>query len=462
MSRLVALKLAALLLGSFFLEGVAVASLLHGTRFLPALWCLGWVVLCAVAPWWLWRHWQAGGVRVRCACAVLMAWLVASAVAAATLSRPVLLQLQGSSSQGALQTSVQDAGRTLQLRGGLAPGDAERLKEALSPTVLRLDLALGGGSLAEAQEVAQLVRQQGLATRAAGECDGACVLVFLAGAERYLLPAGRLGLQGLSAPVLNPLWQHGFRYWLGKRYAEAGLPTKLVQRLVQAPAPRHWVAERFDLRSEGVLSGTPFALDIALPPLPGAVPSEYQDALLAHDTWQALSRRYPQELASLPALLAEVHVAEGPEVLQSGLRDLAMRLLLQQLSTASIELRLVYLNLLAEQLAALQSDAQCQALLTPLADVRLMQGLALGLREAQWMQDASLEALAAPKPLRPIELEVLRRSLGSNAWQLLPRLWAPGGQTSPLGCDAARDLIGQVQALSAAPRKLALRRLFDR
>lgn len=168
-------------------------------------------------------------------------------------------------------------GRQLMIKGAIEPGDYERfaarlaglvtgdLPEVQNPDLLwTVKLDSPGGDLAEAMRVGRLLRRAMAVTevdyrfarrpdgvydfarsgelvcldgegRLAGchqemmeaECAGACLLVWLAGAERHA-SAGRLGLHGLAGSRDGSL-----RTYL----AEMGVPGDWAERMVTAEPP---------------------------------------------------------------------------------------------------------------------------------------------------------------------------------------------------------------------------------
>jgi len=364
----------------------------------------------------------------------------------------------------ALQLERDATGRSLRLSGGMAPGSAQRLAQALAqhPPVL-VELALSGGAAAEAQAMAEQLRASGLPLRLVGPCQRECLLLFLAGAQRQALPEGRLELQRLASPGLNPFWAHWLHQAQARRDRRAGLPEDWA-RLQTGTAAPHW--QRFDteqLRLAGLLSQQDFVHDTALPAR--ALPAELEQALRTHGGWRALEQRFPGLLASTAAQMhaaqteAEARQAPGTEAARRAADAQLQAHYAPLLSQAGLPLQLQYLPLLEALLEPLSESADCRALLAGDFSLRRRLPAPAVAREAEWME-AAARAGVAPEPLRPLsarEQEVLRRSMGDALHPLLPRL----RPSSPrLDCSAARKLLRGVQELPLAQRRLALRQLF--
>jgi len=86
---------------------------------------------------------------------------------------------------------------TVDLRGAIAPGDAQRIVAELrriSPAVVTLDSP--GGSVADALDIGRALRSLEARTQITGEsvCLSACPYIFVGGQERIIDEGGRLGV----------------------------------------------------------------------------------------------------------------------------------------------------------------------------------------------------------------------------------------------------------------------------
>ncbi len=449
-------------------DGLACWGLLRGGAVPALLWMLLQALLLLGAWGWLLvqlRKQPLAGWQTGSALLLALAFSANAFWGASSFFSTALSQLHTPAQSPLLRIEQLDNGRTLRLQGPLQSGDAARLLARMraEPALLRLDLALQGGATPEARQLAAFVAQRGLQTRLVGRCERDCALVFLAGSKRQVLPQGLLALQRLDAPSLNPIWVHGLRLAQRQLYLEAGLPATLVTKLLLSPAPYLRDTAARELQLTGVIGQTRFPLDVDLPPEPGASSSEYQQALSSNSYWLTLERRFPGlgALAAERMLAARAQGAPEEAALQAA-QALAVAGMQQMLAKLGPELRLMYLQLLDAQLAALQEDSDCQALLAGDAAVRRRLPLELNQREADWIDTAALEPVAeqALRRFSSLEAEVLRRAVGLSRLQDLARLWGPDAGSRP-GCASARRSLGQLLALPGPQRNLALRRVFD-
>lgn len=91
--------------------------------------------------------------------------------------------------------SVAEDGRAATLSGPIELGVTERFRALLArhPGVTEIRLESEGGNIYEARGLAALIRRNGLATIAVGDCTSACTTVFIGGLDRRLQAGARLG-----------------------------------------------------------------------------------------------------------------------------------------------------------------------------------------------------------------------------------------------------------------------------
>lgn len=412
-----------------------------------------------------WRQWGARGLVGVAAAGVL-------AMAGLNLA-PRLFEigalLVGHDPLGTATASLSADGRRLHVKGPLGLGSATRVRALLdaSPQLRWVVLESTAGRLPEALKLAEAVRARGLPTRAAGECSGVCPIVFLAGSRRQLLPGARLGLQRLSAGGYNPPYQDLLNRELRQRLASAGLTPHLVTKTLATPPPHVWYPEGDELAAAGLVSVPERPLDVELPGPLGATVADYAEALSASPLWQAVERRFP----GVQALAAE-HMgaasAQGADAVQAAGHEVVAALLPPLLVQASPETRWLFTELLLAQMNALVAiDPEiCRQLLLGDAAAHRRLPRELAWREAAWLLGALGEAPRGTPARRPnpLELEVIRRTLGQRAPQHLAMLWRPT-VTPPAGepdCDRGRAMLTELATLAAPQRRLALRLMFER
>jgi hypothetical protein len=146
----------------------------------------------------------------------------------------------------------------LVLTGDLGPGSTERLARALAqhPQVRRLRMESPRGLVTEAMAMGRQVQDLGLDTSVGERCVGACAIVFMAGAGRWLAPEGQLAFHQTHAPVLPFLRRFGLA---DERvlafYLEQGVPLHLAEAMVSAPSHQVWVPDGDTLLVLGIRRG---------------------------------------------------------------------------------------------------------------------------------------------------------------------------------------------------------------
>ncbi len=465
---------------------------------------LGWPLLLLVLLWALTGVWRAAGRQrwtsarrqgVAATAATTAATTpagaavkaAARAVAARTLMSLVLLAgvlhvglnigpgllergalVMGSEPLGALDARVSSDGRRLHLKGPLGLGAAARVQALLagSPNLRWVAIESTSGRLSEALQIADLVRERGLPTRASGECSDVCPFVFLAAAQRHLLPGARLGLHRLSAGSFNPPFQGLVNREFRVRLIAAGLTRHLATKAIATPPTAMWYPDGDELAAAGLVNLPERPLDVDLPGLQGAALADYVEALSASPLWQALERRFG---GAQIAAAARMHAAggDGADAVQAAGHEVVAALLPAVLSQASHETRWLFTEILLAQIDALRllDAAACRDLLLgdPVAHRRLPPALAW--RQAQWLLGALGEAPRSTPPRRPttLELEVIRRTLGSRAPAQLDQLWRPAVPTATEpDCRVAHALLYELGSLPAPERRLALRLMYER
>ena len=377
--------------------------------------------------------------------------------------------IAGRDPQGQATLQVSAEGRSARLQGHIGHGDAKRIQAALlaAPGVYLLELDSVGGRFHEARAVADAVRQRGLQTRVTGACDGACAWVFLAGKGRQLMPSLSLGLYPLEVAAANPLMHLLARHWSAAEYRSMGMNRNHVFGAMSGSAAKPWRLDDEALALAG-LSGVPGRpLDATPPPRAGARRAEFVAALHSNSAWRVLEQRRPGLLAEAAQRMADAQAAgANDESLQVAAQRLIEPLLNSLLREVGYTLHEPYLALLSDQLAAAKPSgpAACQALLAGNTVARRALPPALVARETRWLLEAAREPPTAGKGrLNALEMEVVRKSLGSRAPAVLSGLFqAPGGEARADACDRPVALIAEINLLPPGARVLATRLIFDR
>jgi hypothetical protein len=134
-----------------------------------------------------------------------------------------------------------DLGVVLKLRGDVRGGDSRRLKAILqNGSIVGLQIRSTGGSLEGGLDIAQVVRDKGLAVYASKVCDSACAFIFFAAKERYVGRRCKIGVHSVS----NDRGRQRLRY----------RPDIAASSRTRSAAFRHW-QDRCDTTGQDDLSG---------------------------------------------------------------------------------------------------------------------------------------------------------------------------------------------------------------
>lgn len=158
-----------------------------------------------------------------------------------------------------LTLTITPDGGTLHLIGEIPIAARAQVAPILSehPEITQLELSSPGGNIRAARGLANLVLAFQLDTHVAKACSSACTLVFMAGAQRSLAPAARLGFHGydLLVPSGHPSidiekeMQTDAAYFLGR-----GLLPGFVDQVFDVSPDSMWFPTRHDLIAAGVIS----------------------------------------------------------------------------------------------------------------------------------------------------------------------------------------------------------------
>lgn len=474
---LVALPLLAAVLGLAMQVNVHGSLLSLGSAALLLVWALLLVSLC----WAVVGCWRAASAYARSgsdprralaahAALIMLAGLVLYASLFDVLPRVgQYLQLAGGSDPlgNAAITLSEDGGR-LTLQGPLGRGDgAEFMRIASGAKRLRvLELASPGGRLAEAQRMADFVREHGLRTRVTGSCEGVCALIFLAGTERQIVPAATVSLSGAATGLLSPLLAGPVAVELASRYRALGLPESFIARLLQTGPGARWQVARTQWEDAGLVDPAPATLDIALP-APGASDAGFEivEQLRGHPTWYWLNRYLPGLIDAAAERMVAALAQGDAGLVQAEGQALVGALLPRLLQTASNELRVAYLAIWSDQLKSARAlgPQQCAALLAGQAGVKRELDEALIGREGAWLVQAAMQGEGPDfRPVNANEQVVLQHRLGERAPAILAGLFQAGrkGQRRQ-DCDRSIEILALVQALPLNLRQVAARAIFQ-
>nr|WP_316642555.1 RDD family protein [uncultured Roseateles sp.] len=443
---------------------------------------IGWPLMLAIDVWCIVGAWRAAAAYRQIGGAALWAHLarlclalgalqtLASALIGFAPQAGEFLQMaRGIDPIGQAALKLSDDGRTLRLEGPIGMGDATRLQRLLATTpqpVRLVELASPGGRVHEAQRMVALVRKAGANTRAVGGCESACTLVFLAGAQRQLMPGAQLGFHRASSGTYNPVFDEVANQHLAGTYRDMGLPESFITRTLRTPAHSMWYPGSEELASHALIAALPQTLAVTLPGDGTASAVEFKEALRGNPAWYRLETRYPGILTEAAVRMHGARTAGGDDAAQqtAALQVLAGHMP-GMLLGVSAEMRHRYLLVLRAQLQAAQAggDGLCQALLAGQLNQRRHLSAVLQARETAWLIAAADEPAPRrlPGPPSALELEVVRRDLSVPVPGLLQGVWGVAAGRPARSCAQVIQALDEVAALPVAQRELAQRLMFQ-
>lgn len=268
---------------AYWINSVAVAGVLTGIFYLigegditkhfdirmAGWWALGIIALSFLTGLWssigVWRsadaHVARGGTSGWAGAAKVVVVLgLLRLVGSAFQSIPMVEQSVslafGHDTMPASQLRVLDRATEVEIGGGISFGTANALATILdaTPTIRLVQLNNVGGWIDEGLKLGELVEARKLATYTARECDSACLLVFMAGTDRYLGSKGKLGFHQASvAGQGGPDAESGtqaFRDALARR----GVPQEFISHALSTPPSGMWYPTHEELLAAHVIT----------------------------------------------------------------------------------------------------------------------------------------------------------------------------------------------------------------
>jgi hypothetical protein len=232
-------------------------------------WALGVLLLSFAISLWaavgVWRsaekHVSRGGrsgwaTLARVLVAVGLLHLVATVTTQAPLINQSLLLAFGHDTMPPSQLHVVNHGTEVEIAGGLSFGTSDALKTILdaTPTVHLVQLNNTGGWIAEGEKLGALVEARKLATYTARECDSACLLVFMAGDDRYIGSRGKLGFHEASRTGARGEAARDGTDAMRAALERKGVPDTFISRAFSTPASSMWYPTTTELLEAHVVT----------------------------------------------------------------------------------------------------------------------------------------------------------------------------------------------------------------
>jgi len=152
--------------------------------------------------------------------------------------------------------TLDEVGKTLEVKGPLSAGVADRLDEVLKSAsgVQTVLLDSDGGRIFEALRMADLIRERGLDTRVEQNCASACTLILLAGKERSAHKFAQIGFHQPDFPGLSDEEKNGIIADNRNDYINAGIGPDFLDKALSTPPAEMWYPTHADMVDAGVLT----------------------------------------------------------------------------------------------------------------------------------------------------------------------------------------------------------------
>ncbi len=250
-------------------------------------------------------------------------------------------------------------GTEAEITGGIKYGLANDFEKILSASrrIRVVHLNSIGGRVGEGERLYDLIRSGKLTTYVSSKCLSACTLVFSGGAERVLLHGAVLGFHRgkfagedqKDSPELE-----------GQRriFTEAGYDASFIAHALATPSSNMWTPSEAELLKSGVVTKVSDGTDYAMSGLPTDTSRDSVSKDLKGEAgiYAALSARFPKEYDELANSYYDAFVAGKTDV-EAGtiLREKLASMILAKRPLADDDVLIDYGNLMADELAALQS-----------------------------------------------------------------------------------------------------------
>ncbi|MEO5773122.1 MAG: hypothetical protein ABIQ32_03255 [Sphingomicrobium sp.] len=157
---------------------------------------------------------------------------------------------------GGATLRVNAGGKTLEMKGMLTAGVADRLEHILrsNPNVGLLQLDSGGGRIFEALRIADVIRSRHLNTRVEERCESACTLILMAGKERSADGFAQIGFHQPDFPGLNDRERLDIIADNRRDYIAAGIEPSFLEKALSTPPNDMWYPTHVEMVEADVLS----------------------------------------------------------------------------------------------------------------------------------------------------------------------------------------------------------------
>ena len=239
---------------------IVITSLLGSAAYIISF----WLITLVVTLWQFVGVWRSASIHKGRGWAIVAKCVVVLSVTVSwvILYRTGLPQMQeavsmvsGDSKFEDFKVTVLPSGKEVEFHGGFKLGAAKKLSEVLAstPYVTTIHIDSFGGRLAEALEMAKIIKEKNLNTYTGNICASAAVIPFLAGKERIARQDAMIGFHSITfAGERNEAGQIFF----AKILKDAGVSQAFITRVTKSHEftyPQH-----SELLKERILTTTKF------------------------------------------------------------------------------------------------------------------------------------------------------------------------------------------------------------
>jgi hypothetical protein len=370
---------------------------------------------------------------------------------------------------GEIDIQLSRDGRALVLSGVFGSGSANKVRAQIeqTPDVTTVVLESGGGRIAEAVDVAQMVRERKLNTYVETHCESACTFIFLAGADRAGTPHAQIGFHRAFFPGMDPDLDAAMTEHMLEEYREAGLSEAFLARVRTTQAQDMWYPTRDELVEARVVNRVSSGGETAQ-----ARKFESQ-AYLAFQyagdpIVSAINDKFPGAANAAAAAAWGPHQRGASDaVMWAEARKVILGYYSKLMRTASDASLRSYLQIRLDQLRAARNVnvETCALLANSSLDITQTLPTELYQRELTWVRQAIAATKGRPAPaVDPQQyaqvMERLAAQLSHEAPTVVKNPAAHADQPKLL-CAATIEFYEAVRALPVGERNIAVRGLFQ-
>ncbi|WP_428491066.1 hypothetical protein [Rhodopila sp.] len=154
-------------------------------------------------------------------------------------------------------TMLREGGRVIEFEGAIGTTSAVefgRVLDASRPVVVRLSSE--GGLVAQARQIAAMIRARGLDTEVERRCVSACTIVFFAGRNRLLQGSGTLGFHSYASAALTPQALVSIEEFDRQTYLAGGVAPNFVDSIFAVPPAKLWFPSKQQAEAAGFATGS--------------------------------------------------------------------------------------------------------------------------------------------------------------------------------------------------------------